>query len=72
MGSAPRCPTASKAVLLILGWGCGPIRVANVSTISLFQGSSGFHKAVPLMKLEGIALKCIFYEKAILLGASGG
>lgn len=42
--------------------------VASVSTILLFQSSRGFHKASPLMKLEGVALKCTSTKNQFCLG----
>lgn len=45
-----------------------PDLVARVSTMLLFQGSRGFHKPIPLMKLQRIALKCTSKKKQFCLG----
>lgn len=66
VGFQLRRPAASKA-MLSAGPGVLSDLVASASTIALSQGSRGFHKVVPWMKLEGKALKCTFVKKQFCL-----
>ena len=61
VGNSSGIPAVSKAM---------PDLGAGVSTTLLHQGSRGFHKPIPLMKLQRISSKTCPPEKAILSGAT--
>lgn len=59
-GNSSGIPAVSKAML--------PDLAASVSTTLLYQGSRGFHKPIPLIKLQRIALKRTPKKKQFCLG----